>query len=57
MPTEILEQCFKPEAAQALGENSRAHWSIVGVDADNGQCHAGAPSAVYRFDWMPSAAN
>jgi 4-amino-4-deoxy-L-arabinose transferase-like glycosyltransferase len=57
MPTEILEQCFKPEAAQALGENSRAHWSIVGVDADNGQCHAEAPSAVYRFDWMPSAAN
>lgn len=51
VPTEVLDQCFKPEAAHELGENSRAHWSIVGADADNGKCQPGEPDHVYRFDW------
>jgi 4-amino-4-deoxy-L-arabinose transferase-like glycosyltransferase len=57
VPDEVLKQCFNAEAVRALGENNRAHWSIVGVAADNGQCHPGTPSEVYRFDWTPVAAN
>jgi len=50
VPDEVLSRCFKPEAARELGENSRALWSIVGVEADNGQCHPGPASTVYRFN-------
>ncbi|WP_433769863.1 ArnT family glycosyltransferase [Pseudomonas putida] len=51
VPDELLGQCFNPQAAHELGETSRAEWSIVGADADNGQCHPGKPEHVYRFDW------
>jgi hypothetical protein len=51
LPDELLSRCFKPEAARELGENRRAEWSIVGADADNGQCHPSTPTSVYRFDW------
>ncbi|RKS24393.1 dolichyl-phosphate-mannose-protein mannosyltransferase [Pseudomonas sp. WPR_5_2] len=51
VPDELLGKCFKPEAAHELGETSRAEWSIVGADADNGQCHPGQPGHVYRFSW------
>jgi hypothetical protein len=51
VPDDVLDRCFKPEAARELGENSRAQWSIVGADADNGLCHAQASSTVYRFSW------
>ncbi|MHC8300901.1 ArnT family glycosyltransferase [Pseudomonas sp. ZS1P83] len=51
VPDELLSQCFNPRAARELGETSRAHWSIVGADADNGQCRPGQPINVYRFTW------
>jgi 4-amino-4-deoxy-L-arabinose transferase-like glycosyltransferase len=51
VPDEQLSQCFNPQAAHELGETSRAEWSIVGADADNGQCHSGQPVHVYRFNW------
>jgi 4-amino-4-deoxy-L-arabinose transferase-like glycosyltransferase len=51
VPDELLSRCFKPEAAHELGETSRAEWSIVGADADNGQCHPGPPEHVFRFNW------
>jgi 4-amino-4-deoxy-L-arabinose transferase-like glycosyltransferase len=51
VPDELLSQCFNPQAAHELGETSRAQWSIVGADADNGQCHSGQPVHAYRFNW------
>jgi 4-amino-4-deoxy-L-arabinose transferase-like glycosyltransferase len=51
VPDELLNQCFNPQAARELGETSRAQWSIVGADADNGQCHPARPVNVYRFTW------
>jgi hypothetical protein len=51
VPDELLGQCFAPEAAHELGETSRAEWSIVGADADNGKCHPEQPGHVYRFTW------
>ncbi len=51
VPDGVLSQCFNPEAAHELGETSRAQWSIVGADADNGRCHPGLPPKVYRFSW------
>jgi hypothetical protein len=51
VPDEVLSQCFNPEAAHELGETSRAQWSIVGADADNGKCQPGQPKKVYRFSW------
>jgi 4-amino-4-deoxy-L-arabinose transferase-like glycosyltransferase len=56
VPDEVLTRCFKPEAAHELGENSRAQWSIVGADADNGQCQPGPSPRSYRFEWAPLAA-
>jgi 4-amino-4-deoxy-L-arabinose transferase-like glycosyltransferase len=53
VPDELLSQCFNPQTARELGETSRAQWSIVGADADNGKCHAGQPDHVYRFNWGP----
>lgn len=51
VPDELLGQCFNPQGARELGETSRAEWSIVGADADNGKCHAVQPEHVYRFTW------
>lgn len=51
VPDEQLGQCFNPQAARELGETSRAQWSIVGADADNGNCHPGPPAHIYRFTW------
>jgi 4-amino-4-deoxy-L-arabinose transferase-like glycosyltransferase len=51
VPDELLSQCFNPQAAHELGETSRAQWSIVGADADNGRCHPGPPDTIYRFTW------
>ncbi|MFJ7284971.1 ArnT family glycosyltransferase [Pseudomonas sp. NPDC099000] len=51
VPDELLSQCFNPQAAHELGETSRAQWSIVGADADNGRCHPGPPATIYRFTW------
>jgi 4-amino-4-deoxy-L-arabinose transferase-like glycosyltransferase len=51
VPDDVLVRCFKPEASHELGETSRAEWSIVGADADNGQCRPGKPEHVYRFSW------
>lgn len=51
VPDEQLGQCFNPQAARELGETSRAQWSIVGADADNGNCHPGPPTHIYRFTW------
>ncbi|KAB0506935.1 ArnT family glycosyltransferase [Pseudomonas moorei] len=51
VPDDVLARCFKPEATHELGETSRAEWSIVGADADNGKCHPGQPEHVYRFSW------
>jgi 4-amino-4-deoxy-L-arabinose transferase-like glycosyltransferase len=51
VPDELLSQCFNPQAAHELGETSRAQWSIVGADADNGKCHPGQPAHIYRFTW------
>jgi len=51
VPDELLEQCFNPQGARELGETSRAEWSIIGADADNGKCHAVQPDHVYRFTW------
>jgi hypothetical protein len=51
VPDELLSQCFNPQTARELGETSRAQWSIVGADADNGKCHPGQPGHVYRFSW------
>ncbi|MBM6446337.1 glycosyltransferase family 39 protein [Pseudomonas sp. MIL9] len=55
VPGEVLTRCFKPEAAHELGENSRAQWSLVGADADNGQCQPGPSPRSYRFEWTPVA--
>ncbi|MHA6139045.1 ArnT family glycosyltransferase [Pseudomonas mohnii] len=55
VPDEVLTRCFKPEAAHELGENSRAQWSLVGADADNGQCQPGPSPRSYRFEWTPVA--
>ncbi|BFT63987.1 glycosyltransferase family 39 protein [Pseudomonas moorei] len=55
VPADVLTRCFKPEAAHELGENSRAHWSLVGADADNGQCQPGPSPKFYRFEWTPVA--
>lgn len=59
VPDDLLNRCFNVETAQALGENARAHWSIVGADADNGKCLPQEAGKVYRFTWndplMPSA--
>ncbi|HCS45412.1 MAG TPA: dolichyl-phosphate-mannose--protein mannosyltransferase [Pseudomonas sp.] len=51
VPDELLSQCFNPQAARELGETSRAQWSIVGADADNGHCRPGPPATIYRFTW------
>ena len=51
VPDELLSRCFNPQAAYELGETSRAQWSIVGADADNGRCHPGQPANIYRFTW------
>ncbi|WP_223533273.1 ArnT family glycosyltransferase [Pseudomonas sp. GL-RE-20] len=51
VPDDVLNQCFKPEAARELGENSRANWSIVGADADNGKCLPQEAGKAYRFTW------
>ncbi|WP_415768111.1 ArnT family glycosyltransferase [Pseudomonas sp. LB3P38] len=51
VPDELLSRCFNPQAARELGETSRAQWSIVGADADNGRCHPGQPANIYRFTW------
>jgi hypothetical protein len=51
VPDELLSQCFNPQAAHELGETSRAQWSIVGADADNGRCHPSPPDTIYRFTW------
>lgn len=51
VPDEQLGRCFNPQAARELGDTSRAQWSIVGADADNGQCHPGPPGHIYRFTW------
>jgi len=51
VPDEQLGRCFNPQAARELGDTSRAQWSIVGADADNGQCHPGPPPHIYRFTW------
>ncbi|MHC8313781.1 ArnT family glycosyltransferase [Pseudomonas sp. GT1P32] len=51
VPDEQLGQCFNPQATRELGETSRAQWSIVGADADNGNCHPGPPAHIYRFTW------
>ncbi|WP_223452703.1 MULTISPECIES: ArnT family glycosyltransferase [unclassified Pseudomonas] len=51
VPDDQLGQCFNPQAARELGETSRAQWSIVGADADNGNCHPGPPAHIYRFTW------
>jgi len=56
VPDDVLSRCFNPQAARELGETSRAQWSIVGADADNGQCHPGTATTVYRFDWAQPAA-
>ncbi|MHA6235927.1 ArnT family glycosyltransferase [Pseudomonas fluorescens group sp. PF-69] len=55
VPDEVLTRCFKPKAAHELGENSRAQWSLVGADADNGQCQPGPSPRSYRFEWTPVA--
>jgi 4-amino-4-deoxy-L-arabinose transferase-like glycosyltransferase len=59
VPDDLLKQCFNPEAARALGENSGVHWSIVGAQADNGNCLPQETGKVYRFAWddphMPTA--
>lgn len=51
VPDDQLAQCFNSQAARELGETSRAQWSIVGADADNGNCHPGPPGHIYRFTW------
>jgi hypothetical protein len=51
VPDEVLNQCFKPEAARELGENARAKWSIVGLEADNGKCLPQEIGRAYRFVW------
>lgn len=55
VPGAQLATCFAPQKARPLGKTSRADWFIVGVDADNGQCHADQPAAVYRFAWKIAA--
>ncbi|MCY1423759.1 hypothetical protein D9M71_394820 [compost metagenome] len=52
VPDDVLNQCFKPEAARELGENARANWSIVGADADNGKCLPQEAGKAYRFTWI-----
>ncbi|MHC8366151.1 ArnT family glycosyltransferase [Pseudomonas sp. ZT5P21] len=51
VPDEQLGQCFNPHVARELGDTSRAQWSIVAADADNGKCHHGPPAHIYRFTW------
>ncbi|MCU1758597.1 glycosyltransferase family 39 protein [Pseudomonas sp. 14P_8.1_Bac3] len=51
VPDDRLGQCFNPQLARELGDTSRAQWSIVGADADNGNCHPGPPAHIYRFTW------
>ncbi|MNY75043.1 hypothetical protein D3C86_2142190 [compost metagenome] len=51
VPDEVMNQCFKPEAARELGANARANWSIVGADADNGKCLSQDTGRAYRFVW------
>jgi 4-amino-4-deoxy-L-arabinose transferase-like glycosyltransferase len=51
VPDEELGKCFNAQTARELGETSRAQWSIVGADADNGKCHPLPPANVYHFTW------
>ncbi|AWY38614.1 phospholipid carrier-dependent glycosyltransferase [Pseudomonas putida] len=51
VPNDMLSRCFKPEATRALGKSDGAEWSIVGAEADNGQCTAPTADKVYRFAW------
>jgi hypothetical protein len=51
VPDEELEKCFNAQTARELGETSRAQWSIVRADADNGKCHPLPPANVYHFTW------
>ena len=54
VPSGELARCFQPEKARQLGNTSRADWSLVGPDADNGQCNPEPPAKVYRFVWQSS---
>jgi 4-amino-4-deoxy-L-arabinose transferase-like glycosyltransferase len=51
VPEEGLERCFIKDKARELGKTSRAHWYVVGADADNGTCRPAPPERVYRFSW------
>ncbi|KQN49588.1 dolichyl-phosphate-mannose-protein mannosyltransferase [Pseudomonas sp. Leaf48] len=51
VPDDVLGQCFNAEAVHALGEDSRAHWSIVSAAADNGKCLPEMAAKAYRFAW------
>ena len=51
VPQQALGECFLAAKARRLGETSRSKFFLVGVDADNGQCHAEPPARVYRFAW------
>lgn len=51
VPSHELARCFLPDKARKSGKTSRAEWSVVGADADNGQCHPAPPERVYRFAW------
>ena len=51
VPQQALGECFLAAKARRLGETSRSEFFLVGVDADNGQCHAEPPARVYRFAW------
>ncbi len=51
IPASELARCFNPEKARKVGETSRVQWLLVGVDADNGQCHDPSVFKSYRFAW------
>lgn len=52
VPARELGRCFLPEKARQQGGRTWADWYLVGVEADNGNCHGELPAKVYRFAWL-----